>query len=105
MILVKQYKQYEILVTSMKTDTGTTCSSETVQAIRESSNIHKNSLQKSIKEYDEITHRNIQFDTDLDESNQVNSSIVKTVSNLLNDKNKSQFSLKPVTQSGEGNPT
>ena len=39
-------------------------------------------------------------------SNQVDSTIIKTVSNLLNDKNKSQFSLEPVTQSalGEGNP-
>ena len=37
-------------------------------------------------------------------SNQVDSTIIKTVSNLLNDKNKSQFSLELVTQSGEGNP-
>ena len=39
-------------------------------------------------------------------SNQVDSTIIKTVSNLLNDKNKSQISLEPVTQSafGEGNP-
>ena len=57
-------------------------------------------LQKSIKEYDEITYRNNQLVTDLVNSNQVDSSIVKTASNLLNDKNKSQFSLEPV----EGNP-
>ena len=57
-------------------------------------------LQKSIKEYDEITNRNNQLVTDLVNSNQVDSSIIKTVSNLLNDKNKSQFSLEPV----EGNP-
>ena len=59
-------------------------------------------LQNSIKEYDEITSRNNQLVTDLVNSNQVDSSIVKTsiVSNLLYDKNKSQFSLEPV----EGNP-
>ena len=70
----------------------------TTQAIRESSNALNKNLQNSIKEYDEITYRNNQLVTDL-----VNS---KTVSNLLNDKNKSQFSLEPVTQSafGEGNP-
>ena len=61
-------------------------------------------LQKSIKEYDEITYRNNQLVTDLVNSNQVDSTIIKTVSNLLNDKNKSQFSLEPVTQIGEGNP-
>ena len=57
-------------------------------------------MQKSIKEgmqeYDEITNRNNQVLTNLVNSNQVDSSIVKTVSNLLNDKNKSQFSLEPV---------
>ena len=57
-------------------------------------------LQKSIKEYDEITYRNNQLVTDLVNSNQVDSTIIKTVSNLLNDKNKSQFSLEPV----EGDP-
>ena len=53
-------------------------------------------LQKSIEEYDEITNRNNQLITNLVNSNQVDSSIVKTVSNLLNDKNKSQFSLEPI---------
>ena len=78
----------------------------TTQAIRESSNALNKNLQKSIKEYDEITYRNNQLVTDLVNSNQVDSTIIKTVSNLLNDKNKSQFSLEPVTQSafGEGNP-
>ena len=76
----------------------------TTQAIRESSNALNKILQKSIKEYDEITYRNNQLVTDLANSNQVDSTIFKTVSNLLNDKNKSQFSLEPVTQSGEGNP-
>ena len=76
----------------------------TTQAIRESSNALNKNLQKSIKEYDEITYRNNQLVTDLVNSNQVDSTIIKTVSNLLNDKNKSQFSLEPVTQFGEGNP-
>ena len=78
----------------------------TTQAIRESSNALNKNLQKSIKEYDEITYRNNQLVTDLVNSNQVDSTIIKTVSNLLNDKNKSQFSLEPVTQSafGEGTP-
>ena len=57
-------------------------------------------LQKSIKEgiqeYDEITNRINQLLTSLVTSNQVDSSIVKTVSNLLSDKNKSQFSIEPV---------
>ena len=78
----------------------------TTQAIRESSSALNKNLQKSIEEYDEITYRNNQLVTDLVNSNQVDSTIIKTVSNLLNDKNKSQFSLEPVTQSafGEGNP-
>ena len=57
-------------------------------------------MQKSIKENDEITYRNNQLVTDLLNSNQVDSTIIKTVSNLLNDKNKSQFSLEPI----EGHP-
>ena len=65
------------------------------QAIRESSKAMNKNLQKSIKEgtqeYDEITNRNNQLDTNQGISNQVASSIVKTVSDLLNDKNKSQF--------------
>ena len=76
----------------------------TTQATRESKNALNKNLQKSIKEYDEITYRNNQLVTDLVNSNQVDSTIIKTVSNLLNDKNKSQFSLEPVTQFGEGNP-
>ena len=70
------------------------------QAIRESSNALNKNLQKSIKEgiqeYDEITNRNNQLLTSLVTSNQVDSSIVKTVSNLLSDKNKSQFSIEPI---------
>ena len=76
----------------------------TTRAIRESSNALNKNLQKSIKEYDEITNRNNQLVINLVNSNQVDSTIIKTVSNLLDDKNKSQFSLEPVTQFGEGNP-
>ena len=56
-------------------------------------------LQKSIKEYDENTYHNKQLVTNLVNSNQFDSSIVTTGFELLNDKNKSQFSLK----SDEGN--
>ena len=73
------------------------------QAIQESSKILNKNLQKSVKEgiqeYDKISNRNNQIVIDLVNSNQVDSSIVKTVSYLLNDK-KSQFSLEPA----EGNP-
>ena len=47
---------------------------------------------KGVQEYDEITTRNNQHLTNLLYSTQVDSSIVVTVSNLLNDKNKKQFS-------------
>ena len=60
----------------------------------------KEGIKEYAKEYDEITNRNNQLLTSLVNSNQVDSSIVKTVSNLLNDKNKNQFSLEPVM----GNP-
>ena len=83
MILPKlQHKQYKTKQTT---------------AIQESSNkkLHK-SVKEGIQEYDKITNRNNQIVTDLVNSNQVDSSIVKTVSNLLNDNNKSQFSLEPV---------
>ena len=72
----------------------------TTKAIRESSKILNKNLQKSIQQgienYDEITKKNNEILTNLVNSNQVDSSIVKTISNLLNDKNKSQFSLEPV---------
>ena len=56
----------------------------------------QNSFKEGIKQYNEITNHNSQLLTSLVTSNQVDYSIVKTVSNLLNDKNKSQFSLEPV---------
>ena len=57
------------------------------------------SIEKGIQEYDKISNRNNQLVTNLVNSSLVDSSIVKTISNLLNDKNKSQVSLEPV----EGN--
>ena len=73
---------------------------EQTRAIRESSNALNEILQTSaknvIQENDKITNRNNQVLTNLVNSNTVDFSIVRTVSNLLIDKNKSQFSLEPV---------
>ena len=69
-------------------------------AIQESSDTLQKSNKEGIHEYDELTNHNNQTLTSPFNSNQVDSSFVKTVSNLLNDKNKSQFSLEPI----KGNP-
>ena len=79
------------------------------RAIEHNNNTLHNSIKEGIKQYNEITNHNAelrnQLLTSLVNSNQVDSSIVKTVSNLLNDKNKSQFSLEPITQSfAQDNP-
>ena len=66
------------------------------RAIEQNNNALQNSIKEGIKQYNEITNHNNQLLTSLVNSNQVDSSIVKTVSNLLNDKNKSQFSLEPI---------
>ena len=66
------------------------------RAIEHNNNTLQNSIKEGIKQYNEITNHNNQLLTSLVNSNQVDSSIVKTVSNLLNDKNKSQFSLEPI---------
>ena len=75
------------------------------RAIEHNNNTLQNSIKEGIKQYNEITNHNAelrnQLLTSLVNSNQVDSSIVKPVSNLLNDKNKSQFSLEPITQSFE----
>ena len=101
----KQSKQQElsekqIQVLRDSTQTTTQAIQDQTRAIQESSNTLNKKLHKSVKEgiqeYDKITNRNNQIVTDLVNSNQVDSSIVKTVSNLLNDNNKSQFSLEPV---------
>ena len=72
------------------------------RAKEHNNNTLQNSIKEGIKQYIEITNHNAelrnQLLTSLVNSNQVDSSIVKTVSNLLNDKNKSQFSLEPITQ-------
>ena len=72
------------------------------RAIEHNNDTLQNSIKEGIKQYNEITNHNAelrnQLLTSLVNSNQVDSSIVKTVSNLLNDKNKSQFSLEPITQ-------
>ena len=66
------------------------------RAIEHNKNTLQNSNKEGIKQYNEMTNHNNQLLTSLVNSNQVDSSIVKTVSNLLKDKNKSQFSLEPV---------
>ena len=71
------------------------------EGIQESSNTLHDNLQTNLQHYDEITNRTNQLLTSLVNSNGVDYSIVKAVSNLLNDKNKSQFSLEPITQ-GDG---
>ena len=82
------------------TQTTTQAIQDQTRAIQESSKTFNKKLHISVKEgiqeVDKTTNRNNQIVTDLVNSNQVDSSIVKTVSNLLNDNNKSQFSLKPV---------
>ena len=99
-------KQIQALRDSTReaSQTATQAIQDQTRAIRESSNTMQKSIKEGIqeyaKQYDEITNRNNQLLTNLVNSNQVDSSIVKTVSNLLNDKNKSQFSLEPVM----GNP-
>ena len=61
------------------------------QAFQESSNFPYKNLQKSVKEgiqeYDNFTNRNYQVLTNIVNSNTVDSSVVRTVSNMLNDKN------------------
>ena len=92
----KQISEKQIQALRDSSQTAVQAIENQTQAIRESSNTLDKNLQKSIEEYDEITNRNNQLITNLVNSNQVDSSIVKTVSNLLNDKNKSQFSLETI---------
>ena len=96
----KELSEKQIQVLRDSTQTTTQAIQDQTRAIQESSNTPNKKLHKSVKEgiqeYDKITNRNIQIVTDLVNSNQVDSSIVKTVSSMLNDNNKSQFSLEPV---------
>ena len=99
-------KQIQALRDSSREASQTTTQAiqDQTRAIRESSNTMQKSIKEGIqeyaKQYDENTNRNNQLLKNLVNSNQVDSSIVKTASNLLNDKTKSQFSLEPVM----GNP-
>ena len=79
----KQQELSEKQIQALRDSTQTTTQAieNQTRAIEHSSDILNKNLQKSIKDAN---------------SNQVDSSIVKTVSNLHNDKNKSQFSLEPV---------
>ena len=97
----KQSKQQELSEKQIQalrnsTETTTQAIQDQTRAIQESSSTLNKKLHKSVKEYDKISNRNNQVLTNLVNSNTVDSSIVKTVSNLLNDNNKSQFSLEPV---------
>ena len=102
----KQQHQSEKQIQALRDSTQTTTHAIQAQteAIKQSSNIHNENLQtsieKGIQEYDKISNRNNQLFINLVNSNLVDSYIVKTISNHLNAKNKSQFSLEPV----EGNP-
>ena len=92
----QEFSQKQIQALRDSTQTTTQALQDQTRAIRESSNTMQKSIEEGIQEWDEITNRNNQLLTNLVNSNQVDSSIVKTVSNLLNDKNKSQFSLEPI---------
>ena len=94
----KQQELSEKQIQALRDSTQTTTQAiqDQTRAIRESSNTMQKSIKEGIQEYDEITNRNNQLLTNLVNSNQVDSSIVKTVSNLPNDKNKSQFSLELI---------
>ena len=99
---IKQQELSEEQIQALRDSTQTTTQAieNQTRAIEHSCDNLNENLQKSnkegIQEYDEFTNRNNQVLTSLVNSNQVDSIIVKTVSNLPNDKNKSQFSLKPV---------
>ena len=79
----KQQQQSEKQIQALRdsTQTATQAIENQTRITEHSSDILNKNLQKSIKDAN---------------SNQVDSSIFKTVSNLLSDKNKSQFSLEPV---------
>ena len=78
------------------------------KAIRNRSDILSKNLQKSFKEgiqeFDESSNRKIQLLQGLRNSNQIDSSIVKTVATILSDKNKSHFSSEPVESNANAVP-
>ena len=74
-------------------------SEKQIQALRDSTQTTKQAIEnqtRAIEHSSDILNKDLQKSTKDANSNLVDSSIVKTVSNLLNDKNKSQFSLEPV---------
>ena len=97
-IKLESEKQIQALRDS--TQARTQAIQDQTRAMRVLGNALSTILQKSIKErkqeVDEITNRNNQVLTNLVYSNTVDSSIVRTVSNLLNDINQSQFGLESV---------
>ena len=69
------------------------------QAITEQGKNQTRVIEEGIREYNENTNRHNQLLTSLVNSNQVDYSIIKTVSKLLN--TKSQFRLEPLTQDSQ----
>ena len=92
----QELSEKQIQALRVSTQTTTQAIENQARAIRESSNTMQKSIEEGMQEYDEITNRNDQIPTSHVNYNQVDSRILKTVSNLLNDKNKSQFSLEPI---------
>ena len=85
MILLNlQHKQYKVKLKQYKK--SSTALMKTLQK----------SIEKSILQNDECTTRNNQHHTNLVNPHQVDTSIVRTVCNLLDDKYKNQFSTEPV---------
>ena len=86
----KQQEPSEKQIQALRVSTQTTTQAiqDQTRAIRESSNTMQKSIKEGIQDYNEFTNRNNQLLTNLVNSNQVDSRIVKTVSNLLNEKAK-----------------
>ena len=97
-VTTKQVESNEKQAIDKQTQGVTQAIENQTRAIEHNNNTLQNSIKEGKKQYNENTNHNNQLLTSLVNSNQVDSSIVKTVSNLLNDKNKSQFSLEPITQ-------
>ena len=87
----------QIQALRVSTQTTTQAIQDQTKAKRESSNTIQKSIEEGKQEYDEITNRINQLLTNLVNSNQVDSNIVKTVSNLLNDKNKSRYIINEIS--------
>ena len=96
----KQQELSEKQIQALRDSTQTTTRAieNQTRAKQYSSDIFNKNVQKTnkgrIQEHDEKSNHKTQVLTSLVNSNQVHSSIVKTVSTLLKDKNKSQFSFQ-----------